>query len=144
MTKIKATVNGKVMELNVQSMYYNGRENVWECVNEDGVFIAVEQHMIVSAELKVRTRFEYIGDLTGEHRTVRVTITGLDKNHVEYAYELLCEVAEKESYMPTACQDVEPYKKGYAISEYFQVEDRKDSVNYKNIVYTNFKAKIAG
>ncbi|MEK5163201.1 hypothetical protein NYE69_12790 [Paenibacillus sp. FSL R5-0527] len=138
---MKATVNGKVMELAVMKTYHNGMEAVYECVNSDGVWVAVTESFVIKEKINVRTRIDYSGDREGKCRAAVVTITGKTENEVESALEALYLAASKEGYEAARCDNVEEGRKGkgFTITEFFFVDSADDAKYFKKNVYKSFK-----
>lgn len=138
---MKATVNGKVMELVVMKTYHNGMETVYECVNSEGVWLAVTESFVIKEKINVRMRFDYSGDRKGKCRAAVVSITGKTRSDVENALEVLYLAATKEGYESARCDNVEEVctGKGFTITELFFVDSADDAKYFKKNVYESLK-----
>lgn len=142
--KIKARVNGQDMVLTIQKWYDNGIEMIWECTNDDGVWVAVADRQVIREKLNVRTRFEYAGDRSGDCRTVLITMTGSDEASVIWAHELLIGIAGSYGYAANCCGQLEELQGSFQQAECFGVADLDDSEWFKANVYGEFKTRAAG
>lgn len=135
---MKALVNGKPMDLTVKKQYYNGTETVYECVNKDGVWIAVTESAVI---LNVRTRIHYIGNRRIEGVTERsavVTITAKSEAEATIAHERLLKLAFQ--YEAALCSNVEKEaNRTYSIQEEFIVENKREFEQFKREVYNRIK-----
>ncbi|KQY90979.1 hypothetical protein ASD24_24600 [Paenibacillus sp. Root52] len=136
---MKSTVNGKETELSVITKYHNGFETVYECVNTDGVWVAVASSMIVVNN--VRTRINYSGNRAVEGvptRSAFVTITANTELNVEVTHERLLQLANQ--YSVARCTNVEEVCNGtFTLTEEFVVDDKIDFEYFKKHIYSKVK-----
>lgn len=139
--KITAIVNGREMNLTVVSQYDNGIETVYECRNEEGIMVAVEERTVVAIVTpKAKVRYDYKG---GEDRAVEVTINGTSEEEVNAAHQVLSKIAKEHGYGVDNCGQTEEVKKGkFQHIETICVENKDDADFVKETIYAEFKAAV--
>lgn len=140
---IKAIVNGKESKwMEVKSQYNSGFGVVYECTNEDGIWVAVEEKTVTRKLEGIRTAFEYS---VGAFRVAFIKITAKTEEDAEAAREILAKLAEESRYSIGNCDNPEEQVNGkWQLHESIGVYDQKDMKDLKGGVYSEFKRCVGG